>query len=151
MRFRRIVVGLDGSAHSRRALALVARMAPARGGRVDCVRVVEPVRMPSAPLLPASMRSQLAAQAASLERTRTETARRQVDAAAARLEASGWRARGQVRIGLPVAELLAAVKAARADVLVVGARGAGGLTHFLLGSVAEAEIRHAPVPVLIVK
>ena len=45
--YRRIVVGLDGSAHSRRAVAFVARLRPPRGGRVACVRVIEPVRLPS--------------------------------------------------------------------------------------------------------
>jgi nucleotide-binding universal stress UspA family protein len=56
-----------------------------------------------------------------------------------------------VRTGLPLAELLAAVRAERADALVLGARGAGAVTHFLLGSVAEAAVKQAPVEVLIVK
>jgi nucleotide-binding universal stress UspA family protein len=36
----------------------------------------------------------------------------------------------------------------RADVIVMGSRGATGLEHVLLGSVAERTIRHAPCPVL---
>ena len=56
-----------------------------------------------------------------------------------------------MRSGVPLAELLAAVRAERADVLALGARGAGAVTHFLLGSVAEAALKHAPVEVLIVK
>ncbi len=148
---RRVVVGLDGSAHARRAVAFLSRLTPPRAGRVLCVRVVEPVRMPSAPLLPASMRAQLAGQAAALGRSRMAVAQRQVDAAAAKLEKSGWRARGLVRSGVPLAQLLATVRGARADLLVLGARGAGAVTHFLLGSVAEAALKHAPVEVLIVK
>ena len=92
MGFRRVVLGMDGSAHSRRAVAFLTRMKPPRGGRVTVVRS-----------------------------------------------------------GVPLAELLAAVRADRADVLVLGARGAGAVTHFLLGSVAEAALKHAPVEVLIVK
>lgn len=148
---RRIVVGLDGSAHSRRAAAFVARLTPPRGGRVTFVRVVEPVRMPSTPLLPGAMRAQIAGQAEAMNRARHKLARRQVEAAAAAVGRSGWRARGVVRAGLPLAELLSAVRAERADLLVVGARGAGTLTHFLLGSVTEAALKHAPVAVLIVK
>jgi len=150
-RYRRIVVGLDGSAHSRRAAAFVARLRSPRGGRVTCVRVVEPVRLPSMPLVPGPMRAQVAAQAAAMERHRRAVARRQVDGAAARLAGSGWRARGVLRTGLPLRELLAAVRAERADVLVVGARGAGAVTHFLLGSVAEAALKRSPVEVLVVK
>ena len=68
-----------------------------------------------------------------------------------RLTRAGWRARGAVRLGVPLAGLLATARAARADLLVVGARGAGAVTHFLLGSVAEALVKHGPVPVLVVK
>jgi nucleotide-binding universal stress UspA family protein len=149
--FRRVVLGLDGSAHSRRAAQFLARFRPAPGARVTCVRVIEPVRVPSMPLVPPAMRAQIAGQAAALERRQTAIARRQVEAAAAQLGRAGWRARGVVRTGVPLAGLLAAVREARADVLVLGARGAGAVTHFLLGSVAEAALKHAPVEVLIVK
>jgi nucleotide-binding universal stress UspA family protein len=118
---------------------------------VTVVRVVEPMRAPAMPLVPAAMRAQIAGQADAVNRVHTATARRQVEAVAATLARAGWRARGVVRSGVPLAELLAVVRAERADVLVLGARGAGAVTHFLLGSVAEAALKHAPVEVLIVK
>ena len=149
--FYRVVVGLDGSPHSRRAAAFVARLTPPRGGLVTCVRVVEPVRVPSMPLVPGPMRARIAAQADTINQGQIALARRQVEAAATKLEPSGWRARGVVRTGQPLAELLRAVRSARADVLVLGARGAGAVTHFLLGSIAEAALKRAAVPVLIVK
>jgi nucleotide-binding universal stress UspA family protein len=149
--FRRFVVGVDGSAHSRRAAAFLTRLRPPRGGRVTVVRVVEPVRVPSMPLVPAALRAQIAGQADAINRSHLAVARRQVDAAAAVLARVGWRARGVVRPSLPLAELLAAVRAERADARVLGARGAGAVTHFLLGSVAEAAVKQAPVEVLIVK
>ena len=149
--FRRVVLGTDGSAHSRRAAAFLQRFQPPRGGRVTVVRVVEPMRVPAMPLVPAAMRAQIAGQADAVNRVHTATARRQVEAVAATLARAGWRARGVVRSGVPLAELLAAVRAERADVLALGARGAGAVTHFLLGSVAEAALKHAPVEVLIVK
>jgi nucleotide-binding universal stress UspA family protein len=142
---------MDGSAHSRRAAAFLTRMEPSSRGRVTVVRVVEPVRVPSMPLVPAAMRAQIAGQADAANRSLVAAARRQVEAAAATLAEAGWRARAVVRRGVPLAELLAAVRAERADVLVLGARGAGAVTHFLLGSVAEAALKHAPVEVLIVK
>lgn len=37
-----------------------------------------------------------------------------------------------------------------ADILVVGARGHGGFTGLLLGSVANAVINHAPCPVAVI-
>jgi nucleotide-binding universal stress UspA family protein len=151
MGFRRVVLGMDGSAHSRRAAAFLTRMEPSRGARVTIVRVVEPVRVPSMPLVPTALRAQIAGQADAANRSLVAAARRRVEATAAVLAKAGWRARGVVRSGVPLAELLAAVRAERADVLVLGARGAGAVTHFLLGSVAEAALKHAPVEVLIVK
>lgn len=149
--FRRVVLGMDGSAHSRRAVTFLTRIQPPRGGRVTVVRVVEPVRVPSMPFVPGAMRAQVAGQAAAANRSLVAAARRQVEAGAATLAKAGWRARAVVRSGVPLAELLAAVRAERADALVLGARGAGAVTHFLLGSVAEAALKHAPVEVLIVK
>ncbi len=42
-------------------------------------------------------------------------------------------------------------KAWSADLLVMGTHGYGGLTHMLLGSVAEGVVRHSEVPVLLVR
>lgn len=70
---------------------------------------------------------------------------------AALLKRAGWRARAVVREGTPLAELLKEAAASRADSLVVGARGTGGLARLLLGSVAEGALEHSPVTVLLVK
>ncbi len=39
----------------------------------------------------------------------------------------------------------------RAELIVMGTHGYGGLTHMLLGSVAEGVMRHTQVPVLLVR
>ena len=148
---RTVVLAVDGSPHSRRAAAFAARLAPRAGGRAIVVSVVEPVRPPSMALLPASVRRQLAGAAAELERARLNAARRWAEAAVRTMEKGGWRAQASVRTGVPLAELLEAVVEARADLLVLGARGTGGLARFLLGSVADGALRLAPVPVLVVK
>jgi nucleotide-binding universal stress UspA family protein len=148
---RSLVIGLDGSATSRRAAAMAARLVPPRGGRALVVRVVEPVRAPSLALLPAAIRARIAGEVASLEATHRRAAQRDVDAGARLLRRAGWRARGEVRRGVPLHELLRAARAARADVLVVGARGVSGVTRLLLGSVAEGAVKRAPISVLVVR
>jgi nucleotide-binding universal stress UspA family protein len=149
---RSVVLAVDGSAHSRRAAAFLARLTPpADGGRVTVVSVVEPVRPRSMVLLPASIRGRLAGEVADLERARLDAGRRQAESAVGALDKGGWGTKVSVRTGVPLAEILQAVKEARADLLVLGARGTSGLARVLLGSVADGALRLAPIPVLIVK
>lgn len=147
--FRRIVVGLDGSRHASRVVAHLARWSG--GGSATVVRVVEPVRAPSLALVPASVRAAVARLVRTDMVARVRTARREVDAGAARLRRAGWRARGTVRVGVPLRELLRAVRGERAEILAVGARGTGTATRLLFGSVADGALKRAPVPVLIVR
>ena len=149
--FRSLLVGIDGSREARRAVAFVARLAPPSGGRVTVLRVVEPAHLPALGLLPGGVRAQIAQQAADLRAARLRAAREDVERAAQSLERSGWRARGEVREGVPLSELLAAIGPARADLLVLGTRGIGGVARLLLGSVADAATKRAPISVLIVR
>jgi nucleotide-binding universal stress UspA family protein len=149
--FTRFVVGVDGSPGSRHAVEFVARLRPPRAGRVTVVAVVEPVRMPSLPLMPAAARSVLSAEAAAEAGRRRAEGGRQVAAAARILERAGWTVRRSVREGQPLADLLAATEEAGAHALAVGARGVGGVERLLLGSVAEGALTRSPVPVLVVR
>ncbi|MBI4013488.1 MAG: universal stress protein [Candidatus Rokubacteria bacterium] len=148
---RRVLVGLDGSPNARRAVAFVARLAVPPGGQVTVLRVVEPIRVPSLGLAPASVRSAVGAQAEALNQQSIRAAEREVGEAAARLERRGWKVEAAVRRGVPLPELVRAVTAAGADLLVLGARGVGGVARLLLGSVAEGALGRAPVSVLVVK
>lgn len=48
-------------------------------------------------------------------------------------------------------EICAAAQKLGADLIVIGTHGRGGLSHALLGSVAEKVVRRAPCPVLTVR
>jgi nucleotide-binding universal stress UspA family protein len=48
-------------------------------------------------------------------------------------------------------ELLRGIESSKADLVVLGTHGRTGLTHLLLGSVAEKIVRTSPVPVLTVR
>jgi nucleotide-binding universal stress UspA family protein len=146
---RRLLIGIDGSPHSRRAAAFVAGLPPPRGGQVRLLGVVEPIRLPSTGLLPAKMRAAVTGEAAEIQEERLATARRQLAAAQALLRRAGWRVRVEARAGRPLEELLAVAQ--DADTLVLGARGVGAMERLLLGSVAEGAVAHAPVPVLVVR
>jgi nucleotide-binding universal stress UspA family protein len=151
----RLVLGLDGSVHAERAVEFLAGLSVPYGGRITAVRVVEPARVPSMALVPGAIRASIRAQAEALTAQALEEARHDVERAAARLvqgrpAQARWRVRSLVCQGVPLDELLRAVRA-RADCLVLGARGVGAVERLLLGSVAEGAVGRAPVSVLVVR
>lgn len=63
----------------------------------------------------------------------------------------GVNAAAQAEVSDQIAETIVEVAAReKADLIVVGTHGRTGLSHALLGSVAEAVIRQSPLPVLVV-
>jgi nucleotide-binding universal stress UspA family protein len=63
--------------------------------------------------------------------------------------------RGRVTIAsvvaTPYAEILDYAASHNVDLIVMGTHGRGGVTHMLLGSIAERVVRRAPCPVLTVR
>jgi universal stress protein A len=54
----------------------------------------------------------------------------------------------EARIGSPAEEIVDAAKEWTADLICLGTHGRTGLSHLLLGSVAERVVRLSPCPVL---
>jgi nucleotide-binding universal stress UspA family protein len=54
-------------------------------------------------------------------------------------------------IAWPFAEILRYAEEQEVDLIVMGTHGRGGVTHMLLGSIAEKVVRRAPCPVLTVR
>jgi nucleotide-binding universal stress UspA family protein len=69
----------------------------------------------------------------------------------ARGRAAGVPVRFLVWEGDPGESIVEAAVAESADMIVVGSHGRGGIGRFLLGSVSEYVVRHAEVPVLVVR
>lgn len=53
--------------------------------------------------------------------------------------------------GVPSVEIIQTAKAVGADLIVMGTHGRRGLSHIVMGSVAERVAREAPCPVFIVR
>lgn len=74
-----------------------------------------------------------------------------VAAVVARARDAGVPARSLVWEGDAGESIVDAAVAEEADLIVVGTHGRGSVGRFLLGSVSEHVVRHAPVPVLVVR
>lgn len=131
-----IVVGIDGSEDSIRALAWAIAEARVRKGKVKAIHswsfptpIVGDDGLPHADL------------AASADKVLD-------DAIAAAGDAGGVEVEREIANDLPAKALIAASKGA--DLLVVGSRGLGGFKGLLLGSVAQQVAHHSQCPVVIV-
>jgi nucleotide-binding universal stress UspA family protein len=142
----RLLVGYDGSASAKQALALVAGVAwPAPS---EC-RIVVACRVPFATYAPGAV-----ADAATLQTVydaQQAEAERLATAAGERLARPDLGATWEVGVGRPASIILDAADRFGPDLLVVGSRGHGPLTAALLGSVSEELVDHAPCPVLIAR
>ena len=69
-----------------------------------------------------------------------------------KIEASGGKVEGSHHAsGRPDAEIVALAEEIGAGLIVMGARGVGGIRRALMGSVSESVLRHAHCPVLMVR
>jgi nucleotide-binding universal stress UspA family protein len=141
--FRRVIVPLDGSPLAEGVLPFILEIAGPLDLEVTLVRVVTPLRPPA-------IEGAHHAVLDDAERRFVE-ARRYVDAIADTLSARGVRASAHVRRGDPVTEILAAARDANADLVAMTTHGRSGLGRLLFGSVAEAVVREAKIPVFLLR
>lgn len=136
-----LVVGVDGSASAYRAVQWSAAEAARRGVPLRLVRAFS--------WTTSELRGN---DQAEQYRDRLLTTARDQVARAARIAAetrSDVETTTQVAVGTPIEVL--ATEARRAQLLVLGDRGLGGLTGLVLGSVAIGVAAHAACPVVIVR
>lgn len=76
---------------------------------------------------------------------------KQLDALVGRAGRAKVRARGLVVEGVPYAQIARTARSQKADMIVMGTHGRGGMARLFLGSVAERVVATAPCPVLTVR
>jgi nucleotide-binding universal stress UspA family protein len=138
-----IVVGIDGSDHSRRALEWAVNEAAVRHVPLTVLTVNQtivgygggPVEYPGD--------AERARQAAEAAKKQTDSI---LESASAASRLPSVSVEGVT--GFPAEELLRA--AAGADMIVIGSRGAGGFRRLRLGSVASQVTHHAHCPVVVI-
>ena len=142
--FARLLVPTDFSAGSERAWAEARRLAARFGAELVLVHVlVETPLYSEGPFTMKRARGVFDAARGWAVKTLGERT-----AAAA---AAGISARWVLRTGAPYKEIVGAAARERADLIVIGTHGRGGLDRALLGRVADRVIRLAPCPVATVR
>jgi universal stress protein A len=140
---KRILVPVDFSAQSRKAMQYALSFAKQFNAEILLLHVIEMTPLPAPPLTV----------------VQDETTQASVHENAAR-ELAEWRdeissqvaAKASVRNGIsPHAEILDAATEGNIDLIILGTQGLTGLAHLLIGSTAERVVRHAPCPVMVVR
>ncbi|HEY7065278.1 MAG TPA: universal stress protein [Chloroflexota bacterium] len=140
-RFRKILVGFDGSPGARRALAQALRLATADGAAVEVLSVIE--HLP-----------RYAATVSEVEETREAAARHTALLQAEVRRAAdlhGLAVETVVRAGHAAKLLVDYAQAGGFDLLVLGHAGHSGVWGLFLGTTSDKVVRHAPCSVLIVR
>ena len=134
---KNILVATDFSAASDAALLYARTLAEQFGARLHVLHVLENV------FLRATVADPRAAEATALKRLHE----RLTDDDRQRLRAAAVTAKSDA----PAGEIVAYAEASNIDLVVMGTHGRSGVSHFLVGSVAERVVRTAPCPVLTVR
>jgi len=122
----KILIAVDDSRHSERAIAFVSHMRWPAGSRMIVAHVTSPA-VPEKPLAGG------------------------VDRAQDQLREAGLATERRVAEGDAREQLLALVDRERIDLLVMGSRGHSGVARLMMGSVSSHAVSHAPCSVLVVK
>ena len=141
-RLRRILLPVDGSPPSNRALELAAEVAVRTGGEVVVLHVCEPHGGAWQRYVPAGV---------VVEQDMPESADALVDAAVQALEARGVTSMATVTPGAgDVAEsILQTAHVHSTELIVIGSRGRGAVPALVLGSTAYRLLHRAHLPVLV--
>ena len=146
MQLRSILLPTDFSECASHALSYATELARDAGAKIVCVHVIEPV-MPTVgytgitePLPIADISEQM-----------EDSATRELPKIAGCEECSGLEVEEVIAHGDPATEIVRAATEHGVDLIVISSHGRTGLGRILFGSTAEAVVRHAPCPVLVVK
>jgi nucleotide-binding universal stress UspA family protein len=143
--FSKILVPLDGSVLAEQALAPACRVAERFGGTLLLLRVVTPERT-----TPGLQHLTLRPENVSAISPRPLLEEAEAYLAGLRLPTPGLPVETEVVAGAAPEMIIATAAESGADLIVMSTHGRAGLIRLLYGSVAEAVLRGATVPVLLV-
>lgn len=154
--FEKILVPLDGSEHSLRALETAVQVAKKFKGKITLINVfsvtVKPVIIPEpTTLTPPAIPIMTPAELSKVAEIARKVAGDILADGEQKVKAEGVPVETVIKEGHFVQEILKAAKEGGFDLIVMGARGVSKIREIVLGSVSDGVIRNASCPVLVVK
>ncbi len=144
--FKHILVPLDGSAFAEAALPYAQSLAFQYQAEITLLRVVAPPRWPGA------LEAELPELIERLNKTAVQDATSYLQYKQEALQALGLNATARIQSGEPAPDLiLETARALNSDLIVMSTHGRSGLQRWMFGSVAERVLRHAEIPVMLVR
>jgi len=141
--YKRALVPLDGSPIAEAIIPFILEIAGPLDMEVVLLRVVEPI-----PPIALEGSRHIEVEDVELRRTHAEEYLAPI---AVELRNKGVRVESRVRRGNAVDQIVAAVREAGADLIAMSTHGRGGLGRLMFGSVAQAVLRQAEVPVFLMR
>lgn len=139
--FKHIIVPLDGSRRAERAILVAARIARPASASITLLRAVEvPIEYPTHFAQPIPIGDGTAEMKEAIS---------YLEHVAQTSDLKGLNVQTEAVFGSPALKVIQA--AGQAELIVMCSHGYTGMTRWMLGSVAEKVVRHAPVPVLILR
>lgn len=140
LKLARILVPIDFSVMSRKALQYAVPFARRFGAKITLLYTVENV--------PESESRSYSQE--NMERVMV-SARRRLDSLARTAVEADLLDVVMVHVGIPFDVITGVARTRNVDLIVISTHGYTGLKHVFLGSTAERVVRHAPCPVLVVR
>lgn len=144
----KILLAIDGSRASDRAIELVATLGWPNGSEVRVINVADALLgvyagMPGVVVSGEAVEADMEAD--------HEGRQKHLDEASERLVAPGRSVETKIIDGRPASSIVEAARESKADLIVLGSHGRGPLGSAVLGSVAAEVVEYATTPVLVVR
>ena len=142
----RVLLAIDGSDESMAAVAAVEALRMPAGSLVEIVRVIPETGIFGDPTPAITLIESPG------ERARVwHESRERLEQIGERLESPNRSVSVTLLVGRPASQIVLEASRAKADVIVMGARGLTATERILLGSVSSEVVDHAPCPVLVAR
>lgn len=154
--FQKILVPIDGSEHSIKALDVAIGLAKQFGGKITLLYAYSITFTPVMAPEPSTMTSPTTPILSPVDLSKVtdyarETGKRILQEGEDKVKAANVPVDSTLKEGHTVQEIVSSAQKGSYDLIVIGARGVSHVREMLLGSTTDGVIHHASCPILVVK